>query len=125
MKTKKISDRFNIKVPDTKAFTIETEKDMIQLHAVILAVAKRGTGKTLSLTNLMRMMKESKALDRLILVSPTYHNNKKMFVGLPLDEELDIIEPTKHAAEEIMDILEQEGKDYDEYHEAMKRWRSF
>jgi len=123
MKTTKLDKSFDIQVPDTKAFTIKTGDDFIQLHAVILAVAKRGTGKTLSLTNLLRMMKENNALDRLILVSPTYHNNKKMFHGLPLDEENDVIEPTKETPQLIMDILEQEGKDYDEYHEAMKRWR--
>lgn len=123
MKTTKLDKTFDIQVPDTKAFTIKTADDFIQLHAVVLAVAKRGTGKTLSLTNLLRMMKENNALDRLILVSPTYHNNKKMFKGLPLDEENDVIEPMKETADQIMEILEQEGKDYDEYHDAMKRWR--
>jgi len=123
MKTTHLGAAYDIKVPDTKAFTITTKEDFIQLHAVVLAVAKRGTGKTLSLTNLLRMMKENNALDRLILVSPTYHNNKKMFEGLPLDEDVDVIEPDKGTADTIMEILEQEGKEYDEYHEALKRYR--
>ena len=122
MRTTSLGKNYVIKVPDGKAFTINTKDDFIQLHSVVLAVAKRGTGKTLSLTNLLRMMKENNALDRLLLVSPTYHNNKKMFEGLPLEEE-DVIEPDKDTADRIMDILEQEGKDYDEYHEQMKRYK--
>eukprot|EP00959_Pyramimonas_sp_CCMP1952_P329338 6894907-Pyramimonas_sp.AAC.1 len=74
------------------------------MHSVILAVAKRGVGKTTAFSNLLRLMKESEALDRLILVSPTYHNNKHYFEGLPLDEE-DIIEPTKDTPELLMEIL--------------------
>eukprot|EP00976_Prorocentrum_cordatum_P101210 1192530-Prorocentrum_minimum.AAC.2 len=93
------------------------------MHSVILAVAKRGVGKTTAFSNLLRLMKESEALDRLILVSPTYHNNKHYFEGLPLDEE-DIIEPTKDTPELLMEILNLEGELYDdEYHERMKRWR--
>ena len=71
MKTIKLDKNYDIKVPKTKAFTIETSPDLIKLHAVILANCKRGGGKTLSLTNLLRMMKDDGVLDRLILVSPT------------------------------------------------------
>ena len=113
--------KYKIHVPSGNAFTINTEKDFIKLHAVILAVAKRGCGKTCSISNLLRLMKQNNALDRLILVSPTYHNNKHYFQGLPLAEE-DIIEPTRDTAELLMETIEEEGRIYDEYHEKMKRW---
>lgn len=117
-----MKDNYKIRVPKSSAFTVKTDDDFIKLHAVILAVAKRGVGKTTAFSNLLRLMKENNALDRLILVSPTYHNNKEYFEGLPLDEE-DIIEPTKETPELLMELLDIEGELYDEYHERMKRWR--
>ena len=114
--------KYRITVPKGSAFTINTDKDFIQLNAVILAIAKRGVGKTTAISNLLRMMKENNVLDRLILVSPTYHNNKHYFQGLPLAEE-DVIEPEAHTAEYLMELLEYEGAAYDEYFEKMRRWR--
>ena len=61
-------------------------------------------------------------LDRLILVSPTYHNNQHYFNGLPLDPILDVIEPTLESAQVVMDKLVEEGRLYDEYFDKMKRW---
>ena len=80
----------NIRVPKGKAFTINTNYEFIRLHAIILAIAKRGVGKSVALTNVLRMMKHNEALDRLILVSGTYHNNTYLFDGLPLNPEVDI-----------------------------------
>lgn len=119
----KLNKRYDIVVPKSKAFTIQTEPDFIQMHSVILACAKRGTGKTVALTNLLRLMNQNNALDRLILVSGTYHNNKHYFTGLPLDED-DVIEPSRDTPELLMEILNQEGQDYDEYHEQMKKYKS-
>jgi len=113
--------KYKIHTPKAKAFTIKTPDDFIQLNAVILAIAKRGVGKSCSLTNLLRMMKENAVLDRLILVSPTYSNNTHYFEGLPL-KEADVLEPQGDTAEVLMDMLEDEGKRYDEYHEQLKRW---
>jgi hypothetical protein len=60
-------------------------------------------------------------LDRLILVSPTYHNNSHYFEGLPLDDD-DIIEPSIHSATEVMAKVEEEAIAFDAYHEQLERW---
>jgi len=112
----------DIQVPKGNAFTIKTKDDFIQLNAVILAISKRGTGKTVALSNILRMMKENQALDRLILVSGTYHNNKHYFENLPLDEE-DILEPMKETPLVLIEMLDQMGQEYDEYFEKLKRWK--
>ena len=62
-----MENKYRITVPKGSAFTIKTDKDFIQLNAIILAIAKRGTGKSCSISNLLRMMKENNVLDRLIL----------------------------------------------------------
>jgi len=60
-------------------------------------------------------------LDRLILVSPTYSNNKHYFEGLPLEKE-DILEPEARTSEYIMDLLAHAGREHDEYHEKLDLW---
>jgi len=120
----KINDKkYGIQLPKNSAFTINTEPNFIQLHGIILAVAKRGVGKTTALSNLLRLMKTNNALDRLILVSPTYHNNKDYFQGLPLDEENDVLEPTKDVPEKIENLLNEEAAEYDEYKDKLKRYK--
>ena len=118
----KLHKKYDIVVPKSSAFTINTEPEFIAMHSVILAVAKRGVGKTTAFSNLLRLMFQNKVLDRLILVSPTYHNNKHYFEGLPLDEENDVIEPSKDTPLELMEILDNEGQDYDRYHEEMQEY---
>ena len=116
-----MESKYRITVPKGSAFTIKTDPDCIQLCGIILAIAKRGCGKTCSLSNLLHMMKANNALDRLIIVSPTYHNNAHYFKGLPLADE-DIIEPEVNTAEYLMELMEIEGSAYDEYHNQLKRW---
>ena len=118
-----MKDSYKIRVPKKNAFTIQTHDDFIAMHSIILAVAKRGVGKTCAFSNLLRLMKENDALDRLILVSPTYHNNKQYFEGLPLNEETDVIEPEKGTPEILTDILDEEARLYEEYHEKVKKYK--
>lgn len=112
----------DIVVPKGGSFPIKTRDDFIQLPGIILAVAKRGVGKTCAFSNLLRMCVTNQALDRLIIVSPTYHNNAHYFEGLPFDEKVDLIEPTKGTPEILIDILNQMGEEYDEYHALLAKW---
>ena len=105
-----MKDNYKIRVPPKSAFTIQTDDDFIQMHSVNLAVAKRGVGKSTMFGNLLRLMKDNKALDRLILVSGTFHNNKCNFENLPLDPDIDVIEPEKDTPELLMEILAEEGR---------------
>ena len=110
---KKTSKNYlDIRVPKAEAFTVKTNDDFINLHGIILAVAKRGTGKTVALTNILRMMKENDALDILIIISPTLHNNRQNFDGLEINDNL-VFEPEVDTAEKVMNIIEDFGKAYD------------
>lgn len=123
LQTQKLKNKdYEIKLPKGGPFNINTDSDFINMHAVILAIAKRNSGKTCSFSNLLRLMKQNNALDRLILVSPTYHNNAHYFKDLPLVNE-DILEPTIDAPQKIEEILDTEAQEYEEYHEKLKRWK--
>lgn len=110
-----------IRAPKGDAFTIKTRPDFIKLHAVILAIAKRGTGKTVALTNVLRMMRENDALDRLILVSGTFHNNQGAFTGLPLSPD-DVLEPTRDAPAKVASMIGESAAAYDEHQARLRRW---
>jgi hypothetical protein len=62
------------------------------------------------------------ALDRVVIVSGTYHNNTHLFQGLPLDPEVDVIEPEKHTPELLIEMLTAMGVEYDDYFERMTKW---
>jgi hypothetical protein len=112
----------NIIVPKADAFAIKTQDDFINLHGIILAVAKRGTGKSVALGNILRMMKLNNALDILFIISPTLHNNRGNFDGLEIDENL-VFEPEVDTAAIIMEMIEDLGKEYDQYHTDIEKWK--
>lgn len=101
---------------------VDTPDDFFKLPFVMLSVAKRMSGKTCSMSQFLHILHRMKRLDRVILVSPTYENNKHYFKGLPLNEEEDVLEPSLESAAIIMDRVEEEARVYSEYHEQMKVW---
>lgn len=101
---------------------VETPDDFFKLPFVMLSVAKRMSGKTCSMSQFLHILHKMKRLDRVILVSPTYENNKHYFKGLPLNEEDDVLEPSVNAADIIMKKVDEEARAYMEYHEQLKLW---
>ena len=112
---------YAIQIPKGSPVYPETEKDFFQFPFVLMSVAKKNSGKTASLSWFLHILKKMDRLDRLIMVSPTYHTNSHYFEGLPLDED-DIIEPSINSATEIMAKVEDEAIAFDFYHEQLLRW---
>eukprot|EP00965_Chrysotila_dentata_P042361 1405298-Pleurochrysis_carterae.AAC.1 len=77
-------------------------------HGVFLAVAKRGGGKTVAMTNLMMMMN----FDRIFAISPSMKSNKEMMKMLKIEEE-DIYEDPDNPSslEKIKQAIEAERDD--------------
>ena len=110
-------------MPKGSAFKIDTEKDYVKLHQLMCVVGKRGSGKSVFVTNFLRMMKDQNALDRLILITPTYASNKQIFANLPVNEE-DVIDPNDPTAvQTIRDIVDAERNLLDDYYKKLERWR--
>ena len=99
-----------------------TDEHFFKIPFVMLSIAKRFSGKTCSLTQFLHILHKMGKLDRLILISPTFENNKHYFKGLPLDEVNDIIQPTLDASDIVMRKLEKEALEYDAYNESLKKW---
>mmetsp|Transcript_10632 Transcript_10632/g.34953 ORF Transcript_10632/g.34953 Transcript_10632/m.34953 type:complete len:424 (+) Transcript_10632:1130-2401(+) len=124
MHTEKIAG-YAIEVPKGSSFSISTPDDQIKLHTITLAIAARGTGKTVALTNLMRILQSQKCLDRVFIISPTVHSNEAMLKQLNAESEDIYEEPCRESIVDIVAKVEQERQDYDEYHRKMKMYRRF
>ena len=112
---------YAVKIPKGSPVYPETEKDWFQFPFVLIANAKKFSGKTASLSWFLHILKKMDRLDRLILVSPTYHTNAHYFEGLPLDED-DVLEPSIYTATDVMAKVEEEAIAFDAYHEQLERW---
>lgn len=101
------------------------------MHQLLLAVAKKGSGKSTAVCNLLSFLQKDKVLDRLFVITSTYESNKPLFdfLDLPVDKE-DVYNPDDPPGDTINDIISkvtQETREYDEYkrkkylHEEMKK----
>ncbi len=110
---------YEIKVPNQKAFEIDTPEDQVKMHQLLLAVAKKGSGKSTTVCNLLSFLKKDKVLDRLFVITSSWESNKPLFdfLKLPIDKE-DVYNPDHDARETMEDIIEkvtQETHEYDDY----------
>jgi hypothetical protein len=103
---------------------VKTPDDFFRLPFVMLSIAKRVSGKTCSMSNFLHILHKMDRVDRILLISPTHSNNAHYFVGLPLNVEEDVIEPTIDSAQIIMDKLEEEGQLYNKCFEDLERWKT-
>ena len=114
-------ENYAVKIPNGSPVYPETEKDWFQFPFILMSISRKNSGKTSSLSWFLHILHKMDRLDRLILVSPTFHTNSHYFEGLPLDED-DILEPSIHSATEVMAKIDEEAIAFDAYHEQLERW---
>ena len=121
MKTVKVKN-FDIKVGKGKAFAYETPPECPKAHQNALFVGKRSSGKTLSAVNLIEKMK----YDRLFVVSPSVLSNKELMDRLSIEPD-DVYDDVDDITciDRILEKLDQERDDLEEYQAKMKLWRKF
>ena len=66
------------------AFAIDTPRDHISLGSLVLCVAKKQSGKTFFLSNLLYQLKQAGCMDRVFCLSDTFDSNKKMLENLEI-----------------------------------------
>jgi len=115
----------NITPPPQSRVPIQTNDIMFTHHCNLLAVGKRGSGKSVYITNYLRMLKEQGKLDRLIVISPTAGSNKALLDMLGVDDE-DVLDPEdKEVVNKVLDIVNQERDDWVQYLDKLDRWREY
>jgi hypothetical protein len=124
MKIEKIKG-MEIEVPNTSAFAIETADGLPRMHFLMLSISKRGGGKTVSITNLVSKLQKTGACDRVFIISPTIKSNKKILDMIKVDEEDVYDEPTRASLDSVIEKIEQEALDYEEYIEKMQVYKKY
>lgn len=125
MKTQKLKG-MNLEVPPGSAFKIETAKDMPKLHTVCVAVGKRGSGKSVLLTNMIKMYKRDNNLScRTLIISPTILSNKALLDDLNIEPEDVFDDPDDPSiVDHIKAIVQGEADDYVEFKHKIKRYKA-
>ena len=114
--------KVDIEIPNVKAFAYKTDNDLPASHQQVLVNGKRGSGKTVSVINLIKKMK----YDRIFFVSPTVKSNQTILSMLKIRDE-DIFEDTDdiNIPDLIKAEIENEAYEYDDYHRKMERYKLF
>jgi hypothetical protein len=119
MKVVKLNDA-DIKVPKGQAFAYTTPPSMPKGHMVSIAVGKRGAGKSVAITNLVKMLN----YDRILCISPTFKSNSLLMKELNIDEN-DVFEDADdpNVVQKIIDIVEEERDDLQAYLDQKKEYQ--
>jgi hypothetical protein len=112
-------------LPDSSAFNISTPTNLPKMHFVMLAIGKRGSGKTVAIVNYLKYLQDSGCLDRLFIISPSVYSNKHILDLVKFEEEDVYEEPTKKAIDDIIEKINIEAQEYEIYHEKLKAYKKF
>lgn len=113
-----------IKVPDSSAFSINTGPMLLKAHQNMIVLGKRGSGKSVAITNYLRFLQEDKKLDRIFVISPTFMSNKALMEDLGIDED-DVFDPATGTAavDAVIQAIEEERDEYQEYLRTKQRYK--
>jgi hypothetical protein len=105
------------------AFSLETPPEHIKLHGIVLAVAKKQSGKSFLLTNILSQLQKAGSIQRIIVVSDTFDSNKKMLEDLNIRPG-DVYSPSDpDAVTKIINTINAERDDLQRYRDEMKRYK--
>ena len=78
MKVRKVKN-FDIAPPKKSAFQIATPPDVPKQHSLTIFSARRGGGKSVAATAFVKKLQEVGAMDRVMIITPTWASNKEIF----------------------------------------------
>jgi hypothetical protein len=116
-----------IKLPKiSNAFAVETPDHLPKLHQLCIANGKRGSGKSIAITNLIRMYKEELGSDlRVIVVSPTFGSNYKLLSDLGIDRADVFEEPDDDVPAKLIKIANDERDAFLEWQHLDQYYNQF
>ena len=114
-----------IRIPPSSRVPIKTSENMFTHHINMVVLGKRGSGKSVLITNYLRMLKAEGKAHRIIVISPTALSNKALLDSLNVDDN-DVFDPDDPSAtEKVMDIINDERDTYEMELERLVRWKKF
>lgn len=116
--------KFKNVLPQKGAFTIDTEEDYPKLHTLCVVSGRRGGGKSVTVANYMKKLKEKHYMDKVILITPTYNSNKEIWDIADISPE-DVLEPDMNSIKTVIGRIESEKEEWDKFLEKKKKWEMF
>jgi hypothetical protein len=109
-------------LPNKRAFEVPTPPGVPPLHGLFLMCGRRGAGKGVACTSLLRHYKRHGCADRIFWVSPTMGSNKAFLdeLGVRPEDRLDTCDNA--ALETVMDAVQEEADAWADYLEQTKLW---
>ena len=113
----------SLEVQSGSAFKIETADHLPKLHQNCLLVGKRGSGKSVGATNMLRMLKETGSMDRILVISPTFNSNKALMKKLDIKETDIFTDPDDPSiVQQIVKIVDAERDEFVRYQHLMENY---
>lgn len=103
----------NFELPKKGAFQIPT-KEFFKLHALSVAAGTRGSGKSVAVSNLLKIGRDKGYYDVIKLITPTYNSNKQIWDICYVQPE-DVLEPNKECIKDFIQFVENDKKEWDNY----------
>ena len=116
----------DLTLPKKRAFLDRQSPNLPRLHTLCIAAAKRGGGKTTTVTSMLRIYQKQGLADRVFILSPTAVSNSEFYDGLAKPE--DIFPPTNASLNQIITYIEAEAEAVKEYEAILglyKFWQKF
>jgi hypothetical protein len=120
---KKIKN-IDIQTPKSNPYSFETDDDFIKMPCLVAVNGKRHSGKTLSVVNYIREMKNKYYCDRCLVITPTYASNKPTWDIANIDYE-DVYEPTKGVLKEIKKLIQDEKDEWEEFLSKKEKYKEY
>ena len=121
----KEESKAKIKLLPGSAFAVKTADHLPKLHQCSILNGKRGSGKSVGATNLLRMYKESGTMDRILVVSPTFESNYRLMEDLDINPN-DVFDPDDaEVIEKIIKIVESERDEFTKYLHLKEHYAQF
>ena len=123
MKIQKIkSNTIKIAIPPNSRCPILTSDALYTHHVNFIAVGKRNSGKSILITNYLRMLKLEGKLHRLFIISPTIESNRALIDSLGVRKE-DIYDPEESST--VHKIMAEIDAERDRYVIELKRVQKY
>ena len=101
----------------------KTSHYAIRQPCLMMVSSIRHSGKSFSVSKLVKQAQLEKTFDRIYMITPTFESNKAYF-GKMVDKD-DVLEPTKDSIQKVIDMVEQDRDEFEDYLRKEKLYKEF
>jgi len=95
----------------------------VRQPCLLYCSATRNSGKTHTISKLVSQAQKEKTFDRIYMICPTFQSNKSYF-GKMIDED-NVFEPTKDSIQKVIEMVEEERNEFEDYLRKEKLYKEF